>query len=509
MDGGSVFGRKSAARTRPCCSAVGEGRERGAGRHHAEVGGAEGRQARSLRHLPGRQEPGKTTRSSFTDTKVVPGKTYRYAIRAYGKDKKAGVLSPSVRVKVPLQASTKLPSNPGGRRPTRSGRSRRSHRHRRRSRRPTPDPSPTADPPADADRVAHCRPRPRPRRPLPADRPTAHGDRDRDRRRPRATATPTATATATPTATATATPTATATATPTATATTPRPRPRRRRPRPPRPQPPRRATATATATATPTATPTATATPTPVNPDNMAVAMVDRLFWRAGFGPTQDQRTRGWARSRASSSTGSSTRPSSLDVHDAAAAGPRRRGRSTRSRSSVELELEWIDRMQRAVNPLPERLAFFWHRHWAISRDDGSVSDKWVFDYRNRLLEYADFGTYPDATFKQLAYEMTTQERGDVVVPEHQPEHEDQAERELRARVHGAVLPRPEGRRTATTTTRRPTSPGSRRRSRAGRSTAPSSSDGVTPNPDYGKITFSPAASRWRPRRSSAARSRP
>ena len=57
---------------------------------------------------------GKTTRSSFTDTKVVPGKTYRYAVRAYGKDKKAGVLSSSVRVKVPLQASTKLPSNPGG-----------------------------------------------------------------------------------------------------------------------------------------------------------------------------------------------------------------------------------------------------------------------------------------------------------------------------------------------------------------------------------------------------------
>ena len=33
--------------------------------------------------------------------------------------------------------------------------------------------------------------------------------------------------------------------------------------------------------------------------------------------------------------------------------------------------MEWLDRMQRAVNPLPERLAFFWHRHWAVSRDDG------------------------------------------------------------------------------------------------------------------------------------------
>ena len=42
-----------------------------------------------------------------------------------------------------------------------------------------------------------------------------------------------------------------------------------------------------------------------------------------------------------------------------------------------------------------DRLAFFWHRHWAISRDDGSVSDQWVFAYRNRLLEYADFGALP------------------------------------------------------------------------------------------------------------------
>ncbi len=45
--------------------------------------------------------------------------------------------------------------------------------------------------------------------------------------------------------------------------------------------------------------------------------------------------------------------------------------RSTRCASDDELVLEWLDRMQRAVNPLPDRLAFFWHRHWAISRDDG------------------------------------------------------------------------------------------------------------------------------------------
>ena len=59
--------------------------------------------------------------------------------------------------------------------------------------------------------------------------------------------------------------------------------------------------------------------------------------------------------------------------------------------SDIELELEWIDRMQRAINPLPDRLAFFWHRHWAISRDDG-IDYPWVIKYRDRLLKYADFG---------------------------------------------------------------------------------------------------------------------
>ena len=59
--------------------------------------------------------------------------------------------------------------------------------------------------------------------------------------------------------------------------------------------------------------------------------------------------------------------------------------------SDVELELEWIDRMQRAINPFPDRLAFFWHRHWAISRDEGDIPIPWVIKYRDRLLAYADF----------------------------------------------------------------------------------------------------------------------
>ena len=55
-----------------------------------------------------------------------------------------------------------------------------------------------------------------------------------------------------------------------------------------------------------------------------------------------------------------------------------------------------------------ERMALYWHRHWVVSTNDGSVSDKWAYAYRNHLLEYSDFGKYPNASFKQLAIEMTT-----------------------------------------------------------------------------------------------------
>jgi uncharacterized protein (DUF1800 family) len=59
--------------------------------------------------------------------------------------------------------------------------------------------------------------------------------------------------------------------------------------------------------------------------------------------------------------------------------------------------------MQRAVNPLRERIAFFWHRHWAVSREDG-IPSPWLIAYRNRMLRFAD----PRLSFRALAYEMST-----------------------------------------------------------------------------------------------------
>ena len=45
-----------------------------------------------------------------------------------------------------------------------------------------------------------------------------------------------------------------------------------------------------------------------------------------------------------------------------------------------------------------------------ISREEGNIPLPWVVRYRDLLLEYADFGRHPDATFRQLAYDMTTRD---------------------------------------------------------------------------------------------------
>jgi uncharacterized protein (DUF1800 family) len=75
-----------------------------------------------------------------------------------------------------------------------------------------------------------------------------------------------------------------------------------------------------------------------------------------------------------------------------------------------ELIMDWLDIMQRAVNPLPERLAFFWHRHWAASIADGSISFTEILAYRDRMRRYANFAADPGLSFRDFAWEMTTQD---------------------------------------------------------------------------------------------------
>jgi uncharacterized protein (DUF1800 family) len=136
-------------------------------------------------------------------------------------------------------------------------------------------------------------------------------------------------------------------------------------------------------------------------------AMVDRLFWRAGFGPSATDR-QNWIGKPPSAlvdwflSAPYALRPTSTPpTNKGAAIDP--------LASDEELQMEWLDRMQRSLNPLPERMTFFWHRHFAVSRDAG-VPAKLLLAYRDRLRRYSDFAANPDASFHDLAVEMTTQD---------------------------------------------------------------------------------------------------
>ncbi len=161
----------------------------------------------------------------------------------------------------------------------------------------------------------------------------------------------------------------------------------------------------------PEAQPAPAPAPGPAPPPPLTAEMVERLFWRAGFGATPAQREAWAGRTQAELVDWFLDTPREL----APTATPPLTAATPPlpidpAASDTELELEWIDAMQRAINPLPDRLAFFWHRHWAISREEGNIPLPWVVRYRDLLLQYADFGRHPDATFRSLAYDMTTRD---------------------------------------------------------------------------------------------------
>ena len=103
-------------------------------------------------------------------------------------------------------------------------------------------------------------------------------------------------------------------------------------------------------------------------PTAMSQAMVDRLFWRAGFGPTAADRA-AWIGKPLTDAV-----DSLLNTPQAALAGPdpTRDGKPLDpTGDDTDLVLSWVDRMVRTNNPFVERMTFFWHRHWANSRDVG------------------------------------------------------------------------------------------------------------------------------------------
>ena len=139
------------------------------------------------------------------------------------------------------------------------------------------------------------------------------------------------------------------------------------------------------------------------SPTAMSQAMVDRLFWRAGFGPTAADRT-AWIGKPVEEAV-----DALLNTPQGALVGPdpTRDGKVLDpTGDDTDLVLTWVDRMVRTSNPLVERMTFFWHRHWANSR--ASVSPTQLLMNQNALLrKYGDLAANPDVSFRDMALEMS------------------------------------------------------------------------------------------------------
>ncbi len=134
----------------------------------------------------------------------------------------------------------------------------------------------------------------------------------------------------------------------------------------------------------------------------MTTAMVDRLFWRAGFGPTAANR-RKWKGRKVVELVDWFLK------HSPALHGtpPRRDGHALDPASDdTDLALEWIDRMVRSDNPFVERMTFFWHRHFA-NAPDGGPSNAMLRRQIALFRSYSDFGHRPTATFRDLVRDVT------------------------------------------------------------------------------------------------------
>ena len=130
--------------------------------------------------------------------------------------------------------------------------------------------------------------------------------------------------------------------------------------------------------------------------------MVDRLFWRAGFGPTAQDRATWTGKPLSAAVNWLLSTPAGLSGAPATNGG----NPLDPTGDDTDLVLSWIDRMIRSTNPFVERLTFFWHRHWANSRDQ--VSPPQLLITQNNLFRrYADFSANPTANFRKMADDVT------------------------------------------------------------------------------------------------------
>jgi hypothetical protein len=146
-----------------------------------------------------------------------------------------------------------------------------------------------------------------------------------------------------------------------------------------------------------------TSTSPVVDITSMTQAMVDRLFWRAGFGPS-DQLRATWVGKPVTDAVNSmfTTAPAPL-----VGAAPTNSGAGLDPYGNdTDLILSWTDQMVRTPNPFVERLTFFLHRHFANSRQ--TVSPPQLLVTQNNLLRsYADLSTKPASDFKSLVNDIS------------------------------------------------------------------------------------------------------
>jgi hypothetical protein len=143
--------------------------------------------------------------------------------------------------------------------------------------------------------------------------------------------------------------------------------------------------------------------PTAINAASlMTPQMVDRMFWRAGFGPTSDDRAKWIGQPVGDLVDWFLTTPAgSAGVPGSDSGNP-----FDPTGNDTDLVLSWVDVMIRAINPFVERLTFFWHRHWANSR--AQVSPPQLLMTQNQLFRsYADLASNPTASFKDMANAIT------------------------------------------------------------------------------------------------------
>jgi uncharacterized protein (DUF1800 family) len=149
--------------------------------------------------------------------------------------------------------------------------------------------------------------------------------------------------------------------------------------------------------------PPAVTTSTTVNALAMTQPMVDRLFWRAGFGPTAADRAKWVGKPVADAVDWMLTTPGQPFVGSPATNAGKPLDPFG---NDTDLVLSWVDAMVRTPNPLVERMTFYLHRHFANSRQ--TVSPPQLLTTQNTLLRsYADLATKPTSDFKSLVSDVS------------------------------------------------------------------------------------------------------